>query len=106
MYNYDLFLKLTRDVSEGLDKTKKIEKITLKCREIVTERDDLTCKICGLQDEHGRGPWGKKGIIALHHIIPTGESSPENIVSLCKYCKNAVNLVLYRSGKWKYIRAF
>ena len=102
-YNYELFLQFTRDIPENLDRKVKKEAITKETRKIIIERDDNTCQLCGLKDKYGNPGWDVPGKLALHHIIPNGSGSPENVVTLCKYCHNAVHQVLYAAGKWRYV---
>lgn len=103
MYNYDFFLTLTRDIPHGLDRSIKKEKITKETRRLLEERDNYTCKCCGLVDRYGNPGWDIPGKLAIHHIIPNGSASPENLVTLCRYCHNAVHAILYASGKWRYV---
>ncbi len=40
----------------------------------------------------------------LHHIIPNGDVTDDNIVTLCTHCHQMVHQVMYVAGKWKYER--
>jgi len=102
-YNYDLFLALTRDVPHGLDLSIKKESVTKEIRELLAKRDNNTCQCCGLKDRYGNPGWDVTGKLAIHHIIPNGNAALDNVVTLCRYCHNAVHAVLYASGKWRYV---
>lgn len=102
-YNYDLFLALTRDIPEGLDLSKKKETVTKEIRDKLISRDNLTCQCCGLKDRYGNPGYAIRGKLAIHHVIPNGKASLDNVVTLCRYCHNAVHAILYASGKWRYV---
>ena len=99
MYNLDLLLQLTRDIPDGLDKKQKRKQIPPKMKPIIRERDNNTCKICGLVNSNKITT-----TFHLHHILPTGEAEPSNLLLLCQHCHNTVHLMLYRMGKWRYTR--
>lgn len=100
--DYDLLIRLL-DIPEGLDRGKRKGVITQELRAQLTKRDKLTCQICGRVGEYGNPGWGAPGKMCLHHIIPNGEASLENVITLCKYCHGAVHLLLYSAGKWRYV---
>lgn len=102
-YNYDLFLRLTRDIPQNLDRKIKKEKLYPEIRKQIVERDQSKCQICGLVDRYGNPGFGIPGSLGIHHIIPNGKATLENCITLCKNCHNAVHLVLYASGKWRYV---
>ena len=102
-YNYDLLLQLTRDIPSNLDRKKRKQPISKEGRKLVIERDNNTCQICGLQDKYGNPGFDVPGKLAIHHIIPNGEATPDNLITLCRYCHNAVHAILYASGKWRYV---
>lgn len=102
-YDYDLLLRLTRDIPSDLDRKKKKEPITKELREQVIERDKSTCQLCGLQDRYGNPGYDLPGKLAIHHIIPNGKAELDNTITLCRYCHNAVHAILYASGKWRYV---
>jgi len=100
--NYDLFIELV-NIPDGLDRSIKKEKLTPKVRIDVTDRDMLTCQICGRQDTYGNPGYSVPGKLAIHHIIPNGTADLDNLITLCRYCHNAVHQLLYASGKWRYV---
>ncbi|MFA5715403.1 MAG: hypothetical protein WC998_06670 [Candidatus Paceibacterota bacterium] len=55
------------------------------------KRDRCECYLCGTISRRTQ----------LHHIIPTGDTSDKNIVTLCGACHKMVHIALYSSGKRK-----
>lgn len=97
-----MFIKLV-DIPDGLDRKVKKEGISLKTRKELTLRDGLTCQICGLKGQYGNPGFDIPGKLAVHHRIPNGSADLDNLITLCKYCHNAVHALLYASGKWRYV---
>lgn len=89
-FNWDLLLKLTRDIPNNLDITKSKEVIPKDVSEFIRNRDKV-CKLCGSSKD-----------LVVHHIIPNGPSTPDNLILLCRRCHYVVHLLLWVSGKWKY----
>ena len=54
-------------------------------------RDKCRCYICGTVSRYTQ----------FHHIIPTGDTTDDNIVTLCISCHKMVHIALYTSGKRK-----
>jgi hypothetical protein len=54
-------------------------------------RDKCTCYLCGTISRYTQ----------FHHIIPTGDTSDKNIVTLCESCHKMVHIALYSYGKRK-----
>lgn len=100
--NYDLLIELV-NIPDGLDRSIKKEKLTKELRSSITDRDELTCQICGLTGKYGNPGYSVPGKLAIHHIIPNGKSDLDNLITLCRYCHNAVHQLLYSSGKWRYV---
>lgn len=103
-FNFDRFQEILNAVPMGLDKSQKKEVIPPKLREKIEIRDNFTCQCCGLEDGYGNTHWEIPGKLNIHHIIPNGEATLENLITLCKYCHNSVHLILYVSKKWRYIQ--
>ena len=101
--NYELLLKFTKEVPYGLNKKQKKEQVTKNIRKDITERDKLTCQLCGYKDRYGNAGWDIDGNLHIHHIIPNGTAKPDNLITLCKWCHSTIHLILYREGKWRYI---
>ena len=99
-FDYEILLKITRDVPDNLDKKQKKEKISPQVRADIIARDHNTCKLCGYVK---RPEWTGRyfGDIHIHHIIPNGPANPDNLITLCENCHIAVHKILYVSGKWK-----
>lgn len=89
-FDWDLFLLLTRDIPENLDRDKGKQPIPKEIKELVKKRDNNRCRLCGRN----------KNLI-IHHIIPNGSSEPNNLVTLCRRCHVVVHQILAISGKWK-----
>ena len=99
--DYDLLIKLI-SIPDDLDREKKKEKIPQAphtLREEIGKRDHMVCQLCG-KKEIGDAHHGN--ILHLHHIIPNGSATPDNLITLCRNCHRAVHLLLYTSKKWKY----
>jgi 5-methylcytosine-specific restriction endonuclease McrA len=102
--NYDTLLKITREVPDGLKVNgRKPEPITPGVRQTITERDCLTCQICDVKGQYGNKHWGIEGNLNIHHIIPNGPATEDNLITLCKYCHTIVHHILYVSGKWYWV---
>ena len=107
--NYELLLKLVRDVPDNLDQKAKRKLPSKKMRAEISKRDEMKCQICGRMGEYGsRNPYtygssAYEGKLQIHNIIPSGDAEPENLIVLCKYCHSAVHNLLYSAGKWKYV---
>ena len=111
----------------------KKETLNKKIRDSIVARDNRTCQLCGYIDEkiteyHYMDRYGSQkssisekfakkhsktgdiqkrdyypGLIHVHHIIPWGESSDNNLITLCFHCHDAVHLILYRANKWRHV---
>jgi 5-methylcytosine-specific restriction endonuclease McrA len=106
--NYDVLLRITRDVPDNLkilakETGRKGEPIPKKMRDIITARDNLTCRICGASGEYGNKYWDIEGNLNLHHVIPNGPATEDNLITLCHYCHTIVHYLLFVSGKWFWI---
>ena len=100
--DYDLFLKLVQ-IPDNLNRSIKKEKISKQLRIKLGERDNKSCRVCGLKGEYGNPGFDLPGKLAIHHIIPNGNGTLDNTITLCRYCHNAVHALLYASGKWRYV---
>lgn len=98
----ELLIKLV-DIPDNLDRKQKKTVISKATRQLVTERDSNTCQLCGLKGNYGNPNYDIKGKLTIHHIIPNGTVELDNLVTLCKYCHGAIHILLYSSGKWKYV---
>jgi hypothetical protein len=66
-------------------------------REYALQRDGNTCMRCGCALETGEGEGGEAG--EAHHLLPRaagGPDAPENMVTLCSRCHDAVHSKLGR----------
>jgi len=79
---------IVRRAEKGVEPRKPIPR---RVREEVLKRDGA-CVVCG-RKEH----------LHVHHVNPRGESSPENLVVLCKFCHQAVHCLLHVTGKHKFV---
>ncbi|MDD4972334.1 MAG: HNH endonuclease [Paludibacter sp.] len=100
-FDYDRFLCLTQDVPR-CDFQIKVPPITKKIRVEIIERDNNICQLCGLEGKFGNEYWGIEGDLHIHHIIPNGPATVDNLITLCGHCHKAVHLVLYKDKKWKF----
>lgn len=109
MFDYTLLLKLTQDIPSNLDKSIKKEPISDDIRKLVVKRDGCKCRLCDKVDNFGcGGEYGMDGDLNIHHIIPNGKSSVDNLIVLCIKCHMLVHLILWLDGKWRhtYIRRY
>jgi len=67
------------------------------------KRDLGVCFVCESVFRYGSNS-SKRISSHLHHIIPNGNTSDDNICTLCTHCHQMIHLALYASGKWKYAR--
>jgi len=88
--NWEVLLQLTKNIPNNLDKQKPREEIPGDVREYVKLRDKI-CRVCGSSKD-----------LVIHHIIPNGPSTPDNLILLCRRCHYVVHLLLWIDGKWKY----
>lgn len=106
MIDYSVLLKLTRDVPSGLDRTIKKEVVNKTDRDMIYQRDGFTCALCNvvynryatdLRTKHHQAG------VQIHHIIPNGTATPDNLITLCEECHDLVHMVLYVDGKWRHV---
>lgn len=102
---------LIDSVPKNIDKSDTKESLSLADRLHFEKRDKGCCKVCWQINHYGsHNPYlyGREyagaGLSHLHHVIPNGKVSDENIVTLCTHCHQAVHQILYLCGKWKYQR--
>jgi hypothetical protein len=107
--NWDKFEWLVNRIPNNLDKNKKKEALQPIDRLHFERRDKGVCLICGSTYHYGScnvylytGTNYK--LSHLHHIIPNGVISDENITTLCTHCHQMVHQAMYIAGKWKYGR--
>ena len=93
-YNWDLLLRLTRDIPYKLNKDKPKEDVSDEIRKLIFERDKV-CQLCGSNKQ-----------LIIHHIIPNGPADPNNLILLCRRCHTIVHLLLAVSGKWKQVSIY
>lgn len=72
-------------------------------------RDKGRCYLCDSVYHYGsNNKWVQCGNgyknSQLHHVIPDGDVSDENIVTLCVHCHQIVHQILYVEGRWRYAR--
>ena len=110
--DWDELKELIDQVPDGLDRDQKKEPIPPKIKDSVRKRDGGICIVCSREYEYGssnpylRSQWDKITLkhSHLHHIIPNGDASPDNLITLCGYCHQTVHLLLFIMGKWKFAR--
>ena len=95
--DYQLLLKLTKEVPTGLDTSKNKEQVTGETREEVMSRDKGSCRLCRVENPDG------KTKMMIHHIIPNGPATLDNLVLLCYRCHMIVHDLLWKDGKWKHL---
>lgn len=100
--NWELFLELTRKIPNDLDRDLKKQYIPKNTREKIKEKYK-DCQLCG-----GEFKIGSDGtnFLQIHHIIPNGTSTENNLIVLCKHCHQAVHNILFVSGKWRFVNLY
>jgi len=96
-FDWELLKKLTDDIPYGLER-RKAKNIREETKRIVRERDKV-CRLCGRENSVDSE---SHSILHVHHIIPNGESTEDNLILLCKYCHQTVHNILYVTGKWRF----
>lgn len=92
------------------DKSKRKKKLDPRDRLHFERRGMGTCWICGQINHYGSNneysmyDYKGYGVSHLHHIIPNGDATDENIITLCSHCHQVVHHILYLLGKCKYAR--
>jgi 5-methylcytosine-specific restriction endonuclease McrA len=110
MINWEHLRYLIDNVPLEFDKTKKRESIPPALREKLMNDDNGVCYVCESEYLYGsNNPYlmqeGEKPDMKqcqLHHILPNGESSRENLVTLCIRCHQMVHMLLFIDKRWKY----
>lgn len=103
MIDYNLFFKLTHDVPDGLDHTIKKEPVTKAIREVIYLRDGFKCSMCsGVYSGYAVDPRADnyQAGVHIHHILPNGSATPNNLITLCEKCHDLIHLLLYIDKKW------
>lgn len=75
-------------------------------RKTISERDKYICQLCNHEDKkngYGNPQWNIPGSLHIHHIIPNGAATEDNLITLCEKCHKVVHLLLYLDGKWRWI---
>lgn len=90
-FNYEKLLFLTKDIPSDLDCHKEKEKVNAKTRKRILERDNYTCYLCN-----------RNKYCLVHHRIPNGDASDENLFSLCEQCHKIVHIILWLDKKWMF----
>lgn len=103
MIDYEMLLKLTRDVPMQLDHATKKEQVDKTMRDIIYRRDGFVCAMCSsAYDRYAIDHRSKnhQAGVNIHHVIPNGSATPDNLVTLCEECHDLVHVMLYIDGKW------
>jgi len=80
-----LLSKIINEAPEVTEKQKR-KHIPPEIRKEVIERDKH-CVVCQRAKD-----------LRVHHKIPYGDSTPENLVTLCYYCHEYVHKIIKRKG--------
>lgn len=75
------------DKAPEVDEKIKRKHIPPELKVEVKERDGNRCVVCGREKN-----------LKVHHMIPYGESSLENLITLCEFCHEYVHKILKRKG--------
>jgi hypothetical protein len=107
--DWDKFKHLVMGIPDNLDKKKKKGTFQPKDRLHFEVRDKGLCYLCGSTFHYGSCnvyAYTKTNynLSHLHHIIPNGDITDENIITLCTHCHQMVHQATFIVGKWKYGR--
>jgi 5-methylcytosine-specific restriction endonuclease McrA len=97
-FDWDRLKSLVDRVSFRIDKNKTKTVIQPQDHLHFESRDKGKCFVCRRVGKYCSGK------SHLHHIIPNGDLSDDNIVTLCVNCHQLVHLLLFMSDRWKYAR--
>jgi hypothetical protein len=99
-FDYDLLLSLTREVPRVRDHSHANESVPDQVRDQVIARDGGACRLCRFtSDRFGTWSGWNPDQLGVHHVLPGGPATPENLVSLCTRCHKLVHHILVRDGK-------
>lgn len=93
----------------AMNSSRKKETLQPKDRLHFETRDKGVCYLCGSVYKYGScnvyaySDTNYK-LSHLHHVIPNGNVTDENIITLCTHCHQMVHQAMYVAGKWKYGR--
>ena len=107
--NWITFKKLIDIITYNLPNSQKKEALQPKDRLHFEQRDKGVCLVCGSVYHYSScNPYTYKEtnykLSHLHHVIPNGKISDDNIVTLCTHCHQMVHQAMFISGKWKFGR--
>jgi hypothetical protein len=107
--DWDNLKWLIDTIPDDLDRTQKKKGFQPKDRLHFEKRDKGVCYICGSTYHYGSCnvyaySQTNYKLSHLHHILPNGEITDDNIVTLCTHCHQVVHQIMYISGKWRYGR--
>lgn len=88
----EVLKKLTGEVPQCKDRDYKRQLVPKGLKKTILERDGSECQICG---------YNKR--LYVHHIKPDGESSKENLITLCSSCHQFVHVILHREKGYKHV---
>lgn len=107
--NWIKFKELIDRIPNNLDRSDKKTPLTPKDRLHFETRDKGLCYLCGSVYRYGScnvysSTQTTYKLSHLHHIIPNGRVTDDNILTLCTHCHQLIHHALFISGKWKYAR--
>jgi len=110
-FDWDTFKSVVDRVPDDCNKLNS-KKVSLQPKDrLHFERRDMgKCYICDQVNHYGSNnnyslyTYNSYSVSQLHHIIPNGETSDRNIITLCVHCHQLVHQALYLTGKWRYSR--
>jgi hypothetical protein len=92
--DWNIFKSLVEAVPYNTDKFRTKTKLQPADMYHFERRDNCKCLMCETVSRHTQ----------FHHIIPNGEVTDKNIVTLCLHCHQLVHQALYKTGRWKFAR--
>jgi len=91
--NWNKFSRLVEEVpSSAMRSSDKKTGLQPKDFYHFERRDKCVCYLCETVSRHTQ----------FHRVIPNGDVSDSNIVTLCEACHKLVHMALFCSGRWRY----
>lgn len=80
-------LKELLDSAPEVEVREKRKYIPEELKQQVKDRDGCKCVVCNREKD-----------LKIHHVVPYGESSLDNLVTVCAYCHEYIHKILKRKG--------
>jgi 5-methylcytosine-specific restriction endonuclease McrA len=108
MFDWTRLKYIVESVPLDLDRSSTKKTFQPKDRLHFESKHRGVCWICGQVNHYGSNnkyscyTYTGYSVSHLHHIIPNGDISDDNIITLCVHCHQLVHHLLYMTGRWRY----